>query len=208
MTTHHNPWITAAKTELSLYQQLLIIPIFYHIISEKRLKGLLSRYCCCKKITTVSFKFFLSWAGPLALARKLFNYHTNIYIWWFKLNFFEETSIWLGCFAVSTSSITSFLIKRFMKALIILKPSAYKNAPIGALVWNLWKNTSRTAATELKNAILAGINSSLQTSFTVLTVNVAGSFLAIEIYFFTLENTTNALWQTSTWNPWNWAELL
>ena len=77
-------------------------------------------------------------------------------------------------FTVLTSAVILFLIKLFTKISIILRTSVYRNGPIGTLFeingpigtlfWNLRRNGSRTDATELKNEVLAGINSSRQTS--------------------------------------------
>ena len=52
---------------------------------------------------------------------------------------FQEILIWPGRFTVLSSAITSFLIKSFMKSSTMLKTSAYRNSPIGALFWNQQK---------------------------------------------------------------------
>ena len=75
----------------------------------------------------------------------------------------------------------------------ILKTSANREGPIGALFWNLWRNELRTDATELKKILNWQALTRHCKPFNVLTVSIAGSFLAIEIYFFTLANTANAL---------------
>ena len=56
-----------------------------------------------------------------------------------------------------------------------------KNGATGASVSNIRKNGSRAEATEQKNTILASATGSAHASFTVLTVNVLGSFFTLEM---------------------------
>ena len=53
---------------------------------------------------------------------------------------------------------------------------------------------------EQKNAILASAKGSAHASFTVLTVNVLGSFFNLEMYSFMFLNTSSALSKTLTFS--------
>ena len=142
------------------------------------LVGLLSKILDtgdARKIQQLVLNVILSWAAALILAKKT----TNIYIWWFRMNFFEEATIRLTYFAVLASAITSFFIKRFIKTSIILRTSTYRNRPLVTLVWNLpkdlLKNRCYRAEQEVGNDLsvyVLGILPKVSSLTSLLAINL------------------------------------
>ena len=139
----------------------------------------------------MTVSFVLSW--DTGFGKKTIRCHINIHIKLFQLNI--SRNINLACLFHTFSLCHNIIFdKIFHEKLNNIKNLCIQKWSQWCIILKYMKEWTKNKCYQTKNnIILTGINSSLQTPFTVLTVNIAGSFSAIEIYFFTLASTGNAL---------------
>ena len=146
----------------------------------------LFRYYYCKKIMTVSF--VLNW--DTGFGKKTIHSHIKIYIKSLQLNISRNINLaWLF---YSFSLCHNIFFDKMLHEKLNIKNICKQRRSHWCIVLKSMKEWIKNRCYRTKkNPKLTGTNSSLETSFNVLTVSIAGSFLAIEIYSFTLAKTAS-----------------
>ena len=132
--------------------------------------------------------FVLNW--DTGFGKKTICCHINIRIKLFQLNLSRNINLaWL---LYSFSLCHNIFFDKMLHEKLNIKNICQQRRSHWCIVLKSMKEWIKNRCYRTKkNPKLTGTNSSLQTSFNVLTVSIAGSFLAIEIYSFTLAKTAS-----------------